>query len=189
MAKEKTDATSLFSAMNKNRTKMTNIVKSIKNDEINDLNAQNIKKQVNTEENLDTYDEAKDSKEEKTTQMVNALFENSSNITKVIESENAKGEEVSDEIKGSEAKDETVKGRDDDESEVPEGAGDKEDPGEEKKDKELQHIHIALPKDVFDKLEIAKKAYYNNKTTYIRNLILDDYEKNKDYYDRLPNIR
>lgn len=186
MAKEKTDATSLFSAMNKNRAKTTEKVKRSKTHNNDDLNDQNALKPEISEETAKDNKAEKDTKDNKTTELVNNLFENRSNITDVSNKE--KPAELSDDMTES-----TVKAAD---SAV--GAGgheavaetlDNEEIREEKKDKELQHIHIALPKDVFDKLEIAKKAYYNNKTTYIRNLILDDYEKNKDYYDRLPNIR
>ena len=188
MAKEKTDATSLFSAMNKNRVKTTKEVKKTKTNDNNDLNDQNAQDQEISEKTAGDSKDDKESKEKKTTTLVNELFENRSNITEVIEKEKENPDEQSEDKTGSvaTAADNTADS---------DGHGafaeplDNDEIREEKKDKELQHIHIALPKDVFDKLEIAKKAYYNNKTTYIRNLILDDYEKNKDYYDRLPNIR
>lgn len=173
MAKEKTDATSLFSAMNKNRAKSTTKVKSknITND--NDSIAQNVEDVENTEVEIDDQPEYEEEIETISTKEVNKDKNNTSNITADINVKSAS--------KSAAAAPEEVYS----DAEPSYGRGS----GTGKQDKDLQHIHIALPRDVFDKLEIAKKAYYNNKTTYIRNLILDDYEKNREYYEKLPNIR
>ena len=171
MAKEKTDAASLFDGMNKNRKKMTNEVnKTAKKKKPTE--GENFA--VNQEESPEIEESSNEetvSEDVKYTDSVDN-FEEINNITGDIKEK--KGENTSDEA------DQTKMTAD----EVGSGSEITDEKG-----KKLQHIHIALPIDVYEKLEIAKKAYYNNKTTYIRNLILDDYEKNKDYYDRLPNIR
>lgn len=185
MAKEKTDATSLFSAMNKNRAKVTAKVKKSGSDIINDSVAQDTQNAENSNKDVNSELASAKTKENKTTKLVNELFDGGSNITDdIIEKErpgtvNTTLTDETDPI--------STENRVGDADSA--GKADIEASGAAKNEKGLQHIHIALPKDVFDKLEIAKKAYYNNKTTYIRNLILDDYEKNKDYYDKLPNIR
>ena len=115
----------------------------------------------------------------KMTDEVNIEPENEVNVTSngnVADDENLKASESNDEVlkietENKEALPEVVE----EVSEYSENTT----KGKAKADKDLQHIHIALPRDVFEKLEIGKKAYYNNKTTYIRNLILNDYEKNK----------
>lgn len=189
MAKEKTDATSLFDAMNKNRAKTTAKVKNAISADNSDSNAQNSKNVKKSEENADSIAAKEETKRDIVTQMVNSEFDNKSSVTSVIDNQN---NQIEPEKTAEEPETKETVG-------FEENSGSKaaQEPDEEKtkaskqekQDKELQHIHIALPRDVFDKLEIAKKAYYNNKTTYIRNLILDDYEKNKEYYEKLPNIR
>lgn len=173
MAKEKTDATSLFSAMNKNRAKTTTKVKTKKPIDNNDLIAQNEETIENTGIEAEEEIEAIEETDTNMTQSVNEKINNTSNVTADINSKMAQKTTAA-------VPEETYP-----DAEPSYGRG----AGSGKQDKDLQHIHIALPRDVFDKLEIAKKAYYNNKTTYIRNLILDDYEKNREYYEKLPNIR
>lgn len=188
MAKEKTDATSLFSAMNKNRAKITKTVKKANTPADNDSNAQNVKSSENAED-LNKMTKQENKKEKKTTHMVNELFDSNSNITDDIKKDHVGAVEGDEEksiqevliTEGNDTSTEEYTDADDNAASKGIKGG--------KQDKDLQHIHIALPRDVFEKLEIAKKAYYNNKTTYIRNLILNDYEKNKEYYDKLPNIR
>ncbi len=171
MAKEKTDAASLFDAMNKNRKKMTTEVseKQKKTDQIYES-----KEDMVSENTVNTSDH-EDKDADRNDKQLSDIVNDNDIITHDISEE-------SDDFPG-----------DSDEKEEKAANSDAGDPvleeNADRKGKELQHIHIALPLDVYEKLEIAKKAYYNNKTTYIRNLILDDYEKNKDYYDRLPNIR
>ena len=50
-------------------------------------------------------------------------------------------------------------------------------------------ISVILNEDVYEMIQIAKRAYNDNITTYIRNLILDDYEKNEDYYKSVKQLR
>lgn len=192
MAKEKTDATSLFDAMNKNRAKTTAKVKNAISADNSDSNAQNSKNVKKSEENADSIAAKEETKRDIVTQMVNSEFDNKSSVTTVIDNQNNQiepektaGEPEIKETAGLEENSNSKVVQEPQEPSLDKAKASKQD----KQDKELQHIHIALPRDVFDKLEIAKKAYYNNKTTYIRNLILDDYEKNKEYYEKLPNIR
>ena len=173
MAKEKTDATSLFSAMNKNRAKTTAKVKSKNTMNDNDSIAQNAEDVENTEVEIDDQPEYEEEIETISTEEVNINKNNARNITNDIN------------VKSTQKTTAAVQEEVYPDVEPSYGRGS----GTGKQDKDLQHIHIALPRDVFDKLEIAKKAYYNNKTTYIRNLILNDYEKNREYYEKLPNIR
>lgn len=186
MAKEKTDATSLFSVMNKNRIKSTDKVKEINETVESDLAAQKANGPENDRKKGKQVKNNTKEKDKEMTESVDISFDNNDNITSDIKSANP-DPDIS--INKTDEGGRTVAARS---YEMAGNSGEitqEEVVKEEKKDKELQHIHIALPKDVFEKLEIAKKAYYNNKTTYIRNLILNDYEQNREYYDRLPNIR
>ena len=187
MAKEKTDAASLFDAMNKNRGKLTGKVnnkKTIFSDDdganigSTDEKMRNLARKKNVETtspediltskvdlNNDTINDQKGLKQAgNSSDYISTSTPADSHETRVVTEKQQKEVRVPDDNNASYQED-------------------------SKKDKELQHIHIALPMDVYEKLEIGKKAYYNNKTTYIRNLILDDYERNKDYYMSLPNIR
>lgn len=183
MAKEKKDATSLFSAMNKNREKSTKKVNesrikaSIDQNEIID----DISEKASKNEDLGNIKGIKD--DNIVTQKVNNSDENIKITGDIAETQEILAK-IPENPAGNEAKitENTENSYDQDEIKT-------ESSKPSKQEKELQHIHIALPKDVFDKLEIAKKAYYNNKTTYIRNLILDDFEKNREIYEKLPNIR
>ena len=179
MAKERKSAVSLFADMGKNRDITTEGVNN-EPEALDDQKAGQYKENAeNTgkNENNDVY--SKEEQDEVLTEQDNKdddTVETYDKITSDI-NENASfdtdfansAEDIPDEIY-----DETPKRR-----------GRK--PG--KANQEIQHIHIALPIDVYEKLEIGKKAYYNNKTIYIRNLIINDYEKNKEVYENLPTIR
>ena len=166
MAKGKESAVSMFASMQKVNNKVTDEVKEetkVEAVEANETNEDNASKKANR---------AKEAKKEDAVPEIKMTEEVDDNKETKEDSKDT----ITDDIL---TKEEEI---------TEEEAGDADTRGS-KNDKGLMHIHIALPKDVYDKLETGKKAYYNNKTTYIRNLILDDYEKNKDYYERLPKIR
>ena len=182
MAKERKSAVSLFADMGKNREneteKVSNEIESIAGIESGQREESVINSGVSDESGLLNREE----KEAKLTESDNIHLENTSDdgyITADIEYQNKMSEEDEKSVNEYAYQDEEM------EEITPKRRGRKPS----NTDRELQHIHIALPIDVYEKLEIGKKAYYNNKTTYIRNLILNDYEKNREYYEKLPTIR
>ena len=186
MAKERRNTVSLFDSMGKNKEAMTKTVDIAADNNGESTESQSRNKASNT-------DKTDISEKERSINKNENLTEKDIDKEEIIDDNSI----ITDDMEEIE-EDESIHELEDEYTE--ELIADKETAGDEhyvkkrgrrrlNEEKDLQHIHIALPTDVYEKLEIGKKAYYNNKTTYIRNLILDDYERNKDYYERLPKIR
>ncbi|MCR5107105.1 MAG: hypothetical protein K6B28_02985 [Lachnospiraceae bacterium] len=56
-------------------------------------------------------------------------------------------------------------------------------------DEQIKHITINLPESVYEMAQIAKVAYNDNLTTYIRNLIINDFEEKGDNYKKYKPLR
>lgn len=62
--------------------------------------------------------------------------------------------------------------------------------GRPKKEKiERKSVTILLPMQMYKDVEIALRGHDNNMTTYIRDLIYDDLQKNLEHYSKLPERR
>ena len=187
MAKERRNTVSLFDSMGKNKEVATKVVNIDKADEAGSTGSQQRRRGSNDDKTEVFTEERLVNKKEILTEKDIDNDENvvdNSIITADIEE--AEEDETGHESVLEDAEEELVE-----DGQIAVGDQHVKRRGRRRlnEEKDLQHIHIALPTDVYEKLEIGKKAYYNNKTTYIRNLILDDYERNKDYYERLPKIR
>lgn len=181
MAKERKSAVSLFADMGKNRDTTTETVSAESGEMASQPTGQYDKNVENAENMGIVLENEEDMREEKPT-----ILTNEDNNTKVKKNES---EIITDDIQSEESYDGSDKTESHTTDYLPEEAPRKRGRKPSKDTQEFQHIHIALPLDVYEKLEIGKKAYYNNKTIYIRNLIINDYEKNKEIYENLPTIR
>jgi hypothetical protein len=187
MAKERRNTVSLFDSMGKNKEVATKVVNIDKVDEAGSTGSQQRRRASNEDKTEVFEEEGSANKKEILTEKDIDNDENVVNNSIITaDIEEAEEEETGRENTFEDAEEELNESR---EMAVGESHVKRRGRRRLNEEKDLQHIHIALPTDVYEKLEIGKKAYYNNKTTYIRNLILDDYERNKDYYERLPNIR
>ena len=187
MAKERRNTVSLFDSMGKNKEVATKAVNNDRYDEAESIESQHRRRSSNADK-IDTLEEERivNNKEILTEKDIDNQKNSGDNSTITTDIDRFEEYETGREIDPEDAEEELIADRETAENEPLVKRRGRRRLNEEK---DLQHIHIALPTDVYEKLEIGKKAYYNNKTTYIRNLILDDYERNKDYYERLPKIR
>lgn len=63
-----------------------------------------------------------------------------------------------------------------------------EDPTGKKKKDRCKTVNIAIYKEMFEKIDIAKASYGNNLTEYINALILRDLAENFEEYKRLYDL-
>ena len=178
MAKERNGAASLFQSMGKNRDSKTEIVNSDNESMEGIVPSQQNEKADNPAKTSIARSEESESDEKEEYIMTHPVDSN--------EAEGEYTDKITEDIEYEGEKDDADNRYEEKQTEnKPKRRGRRPS----NQDIELQHIHIALPPDVYEKLEIGKKAYYNNKTTYIRNLIINDYEKNREVYEKLPTIR